>query len=56
MINIFDMPVFILHALSKPLFLNAASVLPSKSGDEHCFFVMSGSLLLLKKIKNFHET
>lgn len=42
-----DTPVFILHALSNLLFLNAANVLPSKRGDEHGFFVESGSLLLL---------
>jgi len=42
-----NIPVFILHALSNPLFLNAAKVLPSKSGEEQGFFVVSGSLLLL---------
>lgn len=44
-----NIPVFILHALSNPLFLNAAKVLPSKSGEEQGFFVVSGSLLLLWK-------
>jgi len=43
----FILPVFMLQALSSPLFLNTAKVLPSKRGEEQGFFDVSGSLLLL---------
>jgi len=36
-----------LQALSNPLFLKEANVLPSNRGEEQSFFVISGLLLLL---------